>query len=411
MPKRAISQEDCVLILKDFITEKYTLKDLSKKYGKSLSSVSKLVNFKSPYLLDTFDESLAAKVENIDIRQLGTEVRDSREKKKPVIDYDKINEEGRKKRKTLGPQFIKLIEVGFKVNQISKYFNIGETSVRNWIREIEPEFFTTEEDRKRSYNGNTPVYSTEYAIEKFREVHGDKYGYGRVECERAFDKVEIFCYECDRYFKQTAGSHGNGSGCKKCAQVKNAHTKMLSNNEFIRRSKKRYGQNTLGYDRCNYKGKTKKVELFCYKHGYFEVVAGTHLSCGTGCPRCSQSRMEKFVDSYLCDKNIEFEVERKFEDCKSKTHLRFDFFIESLGLLLEIQGVQHFRPIGFFRGQEGFEDRQKRDKIKYDWAQQSPYNLEYINYDDDVEHRLEEILKSNQFSRSLPSKSSSSSGS
>ena len=87
----------------------------------------------------------------------------------------------------------------------------------------------------------------------------------------------------------------------------------------------------------------------------------------TSCGCRIQSSGEEYVENILNQYNIDFIPQYKFNDCKMKYVLRFDFAIfyhsQLLGLI-EYDGKQHFEPIDFFGGLDGFKRTQERDNIK-----------------------------------------------
>ena len=107
----------------------------------------------------------------------------------------------------------------------------------------------------------------------------------------------------------------------------------------------------------------KSVEIICPRHGSFFQNPTNHLS-GKGCPVCMQSQDEKKIESSLLEKGISFESQKKFPDCVNKLPLSFDFWIESLNLLIEFDGLQHFKEFGYFGGKEKLEYTLKCDEIK-----------------------------------------------
>jgi very-short-patch-repair endonuclease len=62
--------------------------------------------------------------------------------------------------------------------------------------------------------------------------------------------------------------------------------------------------------------------------------------------------------------------------------LRFDFYftLHSHRLLVEYDGQQHFFPMDFFGGEEGFEELKRRDEIKNTFAQEYGFDLIRIPY-------------------------------
>jgi hypothetical protein len=87
----------------------------------------------------------------------------------------------------------------------------------------------------------------------------------------------------------------------------------------------------------------------------------------TSCGCRVQSSGEEYIAVVLKEFNIDFIPQYKFDDCKSKYVLRFDFAImdnnAAVGLI-EYDGKQHFEPIDFFGGIDGFKASKERDQIK-----------------------------------------------
>lgn len=87
----------------------------------------------------------------------------------------------------------------------------------------------------------------------------------------------------------------------------------------------------------------------------------------TSCGCRVQSSGEEYIECVLKEFNIDFIPQYKFDDCKFKYILRFDFALiknnKVLGLI-EYDGKQHFEPIAFFGGEDGFKESKERDQIK-----------------------------------------------
>ena len=99
----------------------------------------------------------------------------------------------------------------------------------------------------------------------------------------------------------------------------------------------------------------------------------------------------------MIEHDITFVTEKTFRGCANKHKLRFDFFLPSYKLLIEFQGIQHFKPHNFGststkeKRMNNLLDLQKRDAIKQEWISTSPYTLLLINYDE-VDN-ISDILK------------------
>jgi hypothetical protein len=69
-----------------------------------------------------------------------------------------------------------------------------------------------------------------------------------------------------------------------------------------------------------------------------------------------------------------------------------DIFLPELSLALEYMGEQHYRPIEYFGGKEGFEATIARDKRKAEICNKAGVNLIYIHFDDDINKRVEQVV-------------------
>ena len=103
----------------------------------------------------------------------------------------------------------------------------------------------------------------------------------------------------------------------------------------------------------------------------------------TSCGCRIQSAGEEYIEGILNDMKVEFETQYTFADCKYINLLRFDFAIIQNGKLLgliEYDGKQHFEPIEFFGGQEGFEETKRRDAIKNAYCKSNDIPLLRLPY-------------------------------
>lgn len=129
-----------------------------------------------------------------------------------------------------------------------------------------------------------------------------------------------------------------------------------------------YGVKFLHQDCMNEKGQWLwKCQCGVCGHEFVALPAKINNGHITSCGCRIQSSGEEYVSSLLNEFNINFIPQYKFDGCKLKYVLRFDFAIVKnanvLGLI-EYDGKQHFEPIEFFGGEEGFKKTQERDKVK-----------------------------------------------
>lgn len=142
------------------------------------------------------------------------------------------------------------------------------------------------------------------------------------------------------------------------------------------------------YDYCKEKGykilspyiKDREKILIDFNCGHDpHGIIPSHLKQNCGCPICNESKGEKFIRLYLEKKDIKFIQEYKFEDCKHKRSLPFDFYISDYNLCIEFDGIQHFKEVKHF-GKKSFKDTQIRDEIKDNYCKENNINLIRIPY-------------------------------
>lgn len=137
--------------------------------------------------------------------------------------------------------------------------------------------------------------------------------------------------------------------------------------------------------------KKDKIPFICKKHGPFMKNMKSHLK-GLGCDECRNrtrtSKGEKEIQKFLDNLKIEYRKEYSFKKTKIFRY-RFDFYIQSLNLCIEYDGLQHFKPVKKYNGIEGFKKTQKRDKVKNNFCKEYNIKLLRIKYND----KIEEVLK------------------
>jgi len=99
----------------------------------------------------------------------------------------------------------------------------------------------------------------------------------------------------------------------------------------------------------------------------------------TRCPKCNESKGEKIISDILDELKINYVKEKTFPDCKYIQPLRFDFYIESINLCIEYDGIQHFDEKSQFVN-ENLELIQLRDSIKNNYCKDNGINLKRFNY-------------------------------
>ena len=123
---------------------------------------------------------------------------------------------------------------------------------------------------------------------------------------------------------------------------------------------------------------------------------------GAGCPQLSQSSGEQAINKYLHARKIPFKYEKSFKMLTGtgNRELSYDFAIkhDTVGwILIEYQGMQHYKSIKLWGGDEQFERQKEHDKRKRKFAKEAGYVLIEVKYTystyQSIEAFLDEKLK------------------
>lgn len=109
-----------------------------------------------------------------------------------------------------------------------------------------------------------------------------------------------------------------------------------------------------------------------------QLLSGKTSSCG-----CIKSKGELKATQILRDKNIAYNIHYHFESCRfpwSNYLAEFDIYLPDLGILIEIDGIQHYQSVDYFGGKEGFQAIQKHDVYKNQWCRENNIPLIRIPY-------------------------------
>ena len=95
---------------------------------------------------------------------------------------------------------------------------------------------------------------------------------------------------------------------------------------------------------------------------------------------------EEKIANILTNNSIDFIREANFSTLVNQEtgqRLRFDFLLPQYDIIIECNGLQHYRPINFFGGEEGYNKRRYLDDIKRQWAISNNYKVLEIKYKED----------------------------
>lgn len=227
-------------------------------------------------------------------------------------------------------------------------------------------------------------------LEKYRDCVGKKFGKLLVT---GFDEKSLtFSCTCDCGNHITVRCHNIVSG--------DATSCGCQRQETLRKNlKKKYEANVgkkinmLTVDKCYYKNNTFWYDCTCEcgkkcTVQATKVVSNYIQSCG-----CVKSKAEEEMQKILEKHGIRFKREYKFEDCRDKQPLPFDFAIfndaDELVGLIELNGQQHYTE-GGWSTKEHLLYTQKHDRIKHRYCEKCkiPFLVIPYQYYDELEKFL-----------------------
>lgn len=177
----------------------------------------------------------------------------------------------------------------------------------------------------------------------------------------------------------------SGSRCPKCQNLNRAEKQRKTERQFKEEVFELVGDEyTVLGDYKNARTYIKMRHNDC-KHGgaYDYQVTPDAFLRGSRCPRCSESKGEKRIADWLDENNIFYKREYKFDDCRHKRTLPFDFAVfkdKSLILLIEYHGGQHYKTVEAWGGIKTYESVRERDEIKREYCVKNHIPLLVIPY-------------------------------
>lgn len=182
------------------------------------------------------------------------------------------------------------------------------------------------------------------------------------------------------YLKQLREAHGNKITLLDTYQGAGVHLHFwcnVCNNPLFN-----YPNDMLKHG-CKYCAARKKVRN--RKHNY-------------RMPSPGWSNGEKLVATYLFIHRITYQYAVTFRGLKDINSLTYDFCVPGKNLLIEYQGIQHYKPCTWNKryskseAENRFKTQLKHDNIKRDYAKAHGYTLLQISYKVKTISRLSKIL-------------------
>ena len=197
------------------------------------------------------------------------------------------------------------------------------------------------------------------------------------------DSILVKHVSCGYEWETTPNSLlSRSKGCPKCVRDDINKGQRKTNEEFDKEIKEKYNGDFIRLS--DYTTANEKINILHTKCGKSNWVKASHILESPMCRYCKSSNGEKYIRYILEENNIKFIEEHKFPelrtDSRTITSLRYDFYLTELNILIEYQGIQHFKPIDTFGGEERFKYQQEKDNIKRAFAKENNIKLIEIPY-------------------------------
>ncbi|WCS68913.1 hypothetical protein [Bacillus phage BvP] len=191
---------------------------------------------------------------------------------------------------------------------------------------------------------------------------------------RSHSKISIRHEDCGTVFQATPHSFLQGKGCPECFGNRAKTTEEFSK-EVDELSD---GEYSLLTEYINNRTHVTIEHIECGKE--YSVTPKDFLR-GNRCPFCKQSKGEKMIQRILDERGIRYVIQKSFDDLKNNYQkLPFDFFLPDYNLLIEYDGVQHFKEVQYFGGAKKLADQKRRDSLKNEYAKSKNIKLLRLPY-------------------------------
>ena len=232
--------------------------------------------------------------------------------------------------------------------------------------------------------------NTKFTYEEVKE-YIENFGYKLLskEYESGKEKVLVKCPNPNHepYEVRFSAFKNQNQRCEKCSREIASEKRKHSYN-FVKEFIEFYGYKLLSNE---YKGSLDKLDLMCPNGHKFKMSFEKFYNAGHRCVKCSESKGEREITRILNQYNIKNISQYKFDDCKFKQSLPFDFYLPDYNVLIEYDGEQHYKIFDYFGGLDKFVDTKIRDTIKNEYCNKNNIKLIRIPYWD--YNKIEDILK------------------
>ena len=148
-----------------------------------------------------------------------------------------------------------------------------------------------------------------------------------------------------------------------------------------------------------YIGAHEKIECKCLKCGATFYLRADHIRRGIGHSGCNKSLGEERTETYLKNNGYNYICQYRFDDCiRKERSMPFDFYLPDLNIAIEYDGIQPYKPVMTFGGEEAFAELKLNDNFKTEYCHKNNIKLIRIPYTEynNISEFLDIELKGNK---------------
>lgn len=191
---------------------------------------------------------------------------------------------------------------------------------------------------------------------------------------KATSNLDFICPE-GHEFKMTINNFKNhGQRCPVCSR--RDQKKRTYSYEYVKEFIESKGYSLISKE---YHGCKNKLIIKCEKHGEWEATFDNFKNSKSRCPKCKNSKGENEISEILNMLNIDYINKYKFNNCKYKRILEFDFYLPKYNCCVEYDGEFHYRKTNR-NNENDFKKQQIRDSIKNNYCKKNEIKLIRIPY-------------------------------
>lgn len=206
-------------------------------------------------------------------------------------------------------------------------------------------------------------------------------GYEMITSPESYHDIKMdITFFCPKHGEQTMMLENllHGHKCKECSYDARADKKRLDK-DYINSVLLEKGARWMNQD--EYVNCTKRnMRIQCACGNEFTTSFVNFKKAGIyRCHLCSKkdSLGEVKIQKFLDEHHVNYVREKRFEDCRDKKTLPFDFFLPDYNICVEFDGQHHYKDVF---GPVHLEETKYHDKLKNEYCERSGISLIRIPY-------------------------------